>query len=292
MLQRPVMTTLCPWLALALLTAPPARADGSAAVAAVAAAPDRGTPTAASEAAPDRGSLPATTETREVAPKRRLSLFGGPTATTGPKARRGLSWSRADDPVPERRFLLGVEGVVVQAPPLRPEIVRFDPRFLGRSVSLGGLGLLGRLQVHPRIAVETTVRSGSVRYAGREDEDKSIVSQDQVMADLGVLLYVARGDVAQIAFDAGMGGMGTRVVYELEREGTQLFGSGLVRVGVDAEFLFKRIAFVVSVRSYGVFTDRDRSSLRGALLAGKTLLAPVATFQTFLVASGGIAYRF
>jgi hypothetical protein len=86
--------------------------------------------------------------------------------------------------------------------------------------------------------------------------------------------------------------LGTRVVYELEREGTQLFGAGLVRVGADAEFLFKRIAFVVSVRSYGVFTDRDRSSLRGALLEGKTLLAPVATFQTFLVASGGIAYRF
>jgi hypothetical protein len=209
-----------------------------------------------------------------------------------PGAKRGLSWSRADDPVPERRFLLGVEGVVVLAPPLRPEVVRFDPRFLGRSVSLGGLGLLGRLQLHPRIGVEAVVRSGSVRYAGRQDEDGPVVSQDQVMADLGVMLYVARGDIAQLAFDAGVGGMGTRVVYELEREGSQLFGSGLVRVGADAEFLFKRIAFTISVRSYGVFTDRDRVSQRGALLEGKALHAPVPTLATLLVASAGVAYRF
>lgn len=203
-----------------------------------------------------------------------------------------MSWKRADEPVPERRFLLGVEGVVMQVPPLRPDIVRFDPRFLGRSASLGGLGLLGRLQLHPRIGIEAGVRSGSVRYAGRGDEDGPVVSQDQVMADVGVLLYVARGDIAQLAFDAGVGGMGTRVVYELEREGTQLFGSGLVRVGADAELLVKRIAFVLSVRSYGVITDRDRVSQRGALLEGKTLRAPVATLQTYLVASGGIAYRF
>src|SRR5690606_38864063 len=184
------------------------------------------------------------------------------------------------------------EGVVVQAPPLRPQIVRFDPRFLGRSVSLGGLGLLGRLRLHPRIAVETTVRSGSVRYAGRGDDSSAVVSQDQVMADLGVLLYVARGDMAQLAFDAGLGGMGTRVVYELDREGTQLFGSGLVRVGADAEFLVKRIAFVISVRSYGVFTGRDRVSNEGPLLEGKELAAPVPALQTFLVGSPGIGYRF
>lgn len=188
--------------------------------------------------------------------------------------------------------MLGVEGVVVQAPPLRPEIVRFDPRFLGRSASLGGLGLVARLQLHPRIGVEAVVRSGSVRYAGRDDDDGPVVSQDQVMADLGVLLYVARGDIAQVAFDAGVGGMGTRVVYELEREGTQLFGSGVVRVGADLEFLTKRIAFLVSVRSYGVLTDRDRVRQRGALLEGRSLRAPVATLQTFFVASAGIAYRF
>jgi hypothetical protein len=261
-------------LVLALLAAPSVGVDPPTPAAAEAPA------AAAVPAGADEGSEPAHGNT--VGARRGSS--GG--------ARRGLSWSRADDPVPERRFLLGVEGVVVQAPPLRPEIVRFDPRFLGRSASLGGLGVVGRLQLHPRIGVEAVVRSGSVRYAGRDDDDGPVVSQDQVMADLGVLLYVARGDIAQLAFDAGVGGMGTRVVYELGREGTQLFGSGVVRVGADIEFLTKRIAFVVSVRSYGVLTDRDRVRQRGALLEGRSLRAPVAALQTFFVASAGVAYRF
>lgn len=288
----PVITTLCTRLVLALLAAPPAgEASPSAGPPSEPAPPASESASAAeSEPAADDASEPAADGESQPAP--RGSRWGRWGATPSMGARRGMSWSRADEPVPERRFLLGVEGVVMQAPPLRPDVVRFDPRFLGRSVSLGGLGLLGRLQLHPRIGIEAGVRSGSVRYAGRDDEDGPVVSQDQVMADVGVLLYVARGDIAQLAFDAGVGGMGTRVVYELEREGTQRFGSGLVRVGADAEFLVKRIAFVLSVRSYGVITDRERVSQRGALLEGKTRLAPVATLQTYFVASGGIAYRF
>ena len=304
-------TSLLAPLVLALLAAPPAGGDPPAEVEASdgaveheGEAPSSATETssrsdAASSSRPKtprpRGATAAATPEQAAAPEAeatarpRRSRWS---ANANGGARRGLSWSRADDPVPERRFLLGVEGVVMQAPPLRPEIVRFDPRFLGRSVSLGGLGLLGRLQLHPRIGIEAGVRSGSVRYAGRQDENGPVVSQDQVMADLGVLLYVARGDIAQLAFDAGVGGMGTRVVYETDREGRQLYGSGLVRVGADAELLFKRIAFVLSVRSYGVLTDRDRVRQSGALLEGKTLRAPVATLQTFFVASAGIAYRF
>ncbi|MCA9712198.1 MAG: hypothetical protein KDK70_40555, partial [Myxococcales bacterium] len=214
-------------------------------------------------------------------------------AAPPPAGRRGLSWQRADDDTPlERRFILGIEGVVIQAPPLRPDVVHFDPRFIGRSVSLSGLGLLARLRLHPRIGVEAVVRSGSVRYASREGEDEAVVSQDQVMADLGVLLFVARGDVAHLGFDAGLGGLGTRVSYELSRTGTQLFGSGLVRVGADAEFLVKRVAFVLSLRAYGVFTDPDRVRNRGELLADKVVRSPVPALQTYLVASGGIAYRF
>ncbi|MEX1362643.1 MAG: hypothetical protein AB1Z98_05915 [Nannocystaceae bacterium] len=194
--------------------------------------------------------------------------------------------------LPRRRFMLGLEGVVMQAPPLRPEVVGFDPRFLGRSVTMGGLGLFGRLRLHPRIAVEATVRSGSARYVGRETEDADVVSHDQVMADAGVLLFVAQGRMVQLAFDAGIGGMGTRVEYELSREGTQLFGSGLVRVGADAEFLVKRIAFVVSVRAVGVFTGLDRVRNRGALLEGRSVRAPVPALQTMLVGTAGVAYRF
>jgi hypothetical protein len=262
-----VIATLCTRLALALLGAP-------------------------SLDAPAADGEPSENASAGEQPEPRAARRGRWGASPSGGARRGMSWKRADEPVPERRFLLGVEGVVMQAPPLRPEIVRFDPRFLGRSASLGGLGLLGRLQLHPRIGIEAGVRSGSVRYAGRGEEDGPVISQDQVMADVGVLLYVARGDIAQLAFDAGVGGMGTRVVYELDREGTQLFGSGLVRVGADVEFLVNRIAFVLSVRSYGVLTDRDRVRERGALLEGKGLRAPVPTLQTFLVASAGIAYRF
>ena len=208
------------------------------------------------------------------------------------RGRRGLSWGLSDQTPLDRRFILGIEGVVIQAPPLRPDIVRFDPRFIGRSVSLAGLGLVARMRLHPRIGIEAVVRSGSVRYASREGENDDVVSQDQVMADLGVLLFVAQGEIAQLAFDAGLGGMGTRISYELEREGTQLFGSGLVRVGADAEFLVKRIAFVVSGRAYGVFTDRDRVRNRGDLLDGTTARSPVPALQTYLVGSGGIAYRF
>jgi hypothetical protein len=284
MLAALVTATLCAPLVLALLAAPSAGSQAPVAAArpgSEPAAEREGLSTPASAGEGDDDPAVGAGE-----PRRRGWV------STPAGARPGLSWSRADDPVPERRFLLGVEGVVVQAPPLQPQVVRFDPRFLGRSTSLGGIGLLGRLQLHPRIGVEAVVRSGSVRYAGREDEGGAVVSQDQVMADLGVLLYVARGDIAQLAFDAGLGGMGTRVRYELGREGTQLYGSGLVRVGADVEFLTKRIAFVVSVRSYGVVTDRERVRQRGALLEGRAPRAPVATLQTFMVASAGVAYRF
>lgn len=228
-----------------------------------------------------------------------------PEATPGPDAssteadsarepRVGSGEDDEDDgsTLPRRRFMLGLEGVVMQAPPLRPQVVDFDPRFLGRSVTMGGLGLFGRLRLHPRIAVEATVRSGSARYVGRETEDADVVSHDQVMADAGVLLFVAQGRMVQLAFDAGIGGMGTRVEYELSREGTQLFGSGLVRVGADAEFLVKRIAFVVSVRAVGVFTGLDRVRSRGALLEGRSVRAPVPALQTMLVGTAGVAYRF
>lgn len=188
--------------------------------------------------------------------------------------------------------MIGLEGLVVQAPPLRPEVIRFDPRFLGRSVAMGGLGLLARYRVHHRISLEATVRSGSVRYAGRDTEQDAVVSHDQVMAEAGVLLFVARGDVARLAFDAGFGGMGSRIRYELDRDGRQSFGSALFRVGADAEFLVKRIAFVVSLRAYGVLTPASRARQRGALFEGRTPSMPVAPRQTMLVGSAGVAYRF
>ena len=43
----------------------------------------------------------------------------------------------AAEPTPRtRRFMLGIEGVGLQVPALRPRITAIDPRFLGRSVTL------------------------------------------------------------------------------------------------------------------------------------------------------------
>jgi hypothetical protein len=212
-----------------------------------------------------------------------------------PKKRRRFWMSNETTEEKRRRFLVGIEGVVMQAPPLRPSIVRVDPRFVGRTVALGGLGLFGRYRPVPIVAFDLSVRSGSLRLTDRDDD--GVIAQDHVLAEAGVLLFVARGDVAQFAFDGGVGGAFNRVEYQPEGgpNGRQIFGSGLVRVGGDVEFVLKRVAIVLSLRAYGVFTDRDRVSEKGELFedAPEPLRkAPVPTMQTWLVGSAGVAYRF
>jgi hypothetical protein len=200
----------------------------------------------------------------------------------------------SDDPagVTQRRFMIGLEGVVMQTPPLRTDVVFLDPRFIGRGVAMGGLGLLGRFRPRPLVGFDFNVRSGSVRYQDRDSED--VFSHDLIGTDLGVLLYLGRGQVAQFAASAGMGGTYNRVRYELEQgpDGMQQWGSGFVRVGAEAEFLIKRVAFVMSLRSYGVFTARSHVKNTGPLFEGGERLAPVATLQTHLVGSAGLAFRF
>lgn len=194
----------------------------------------------------------------------------------------------------EPRFLLGVEGVVMQMPPLRTDVVRLDPRSLGRSIALGGGGIFARYRLKPLIGFDVAVRSGSVRY--RDDEQDTKIAQDHVAAEAGVLLYLGRGKVAQFALSGGMGGMFNRVGYDFDGrpDGSQIWGSGLVRLGAEGEFLVKRVAFTLSFRAYGVFTDRDTVSNSGALFEGANadVEAPVATLQTILIGSAGIAYRF
>jgi hypothetical protein len=195
--------------------------------------------------------------------------------------------------VAARRFMIGLEGVVMQTPPLRTDVVFLDPRFVGRGVAMGGLGLLGRFRPRPLVGFDVNVRSGSVRYRDRERED--VFSHDSIGTDLGVLLYLGRGQVAQFAASAGMGGIYNRVRYELEQgpDGIQQWGSGFVRVGAEAEFLIKRVAFVMSLRSYGVFTVRSHVSNSGELFAGSDdRRAPVPTLATHLVGSAGLAFRF
>ncbi len=189
--------------------------------------------------------------------------------------------------------MVGIEGLGLQVPALRPRVSVIDPRYLGRSVTLGGFGLFGRWQAARIIGLELGVRSGSLRYHNRGD----VISQDMVMGEAGVLLYVARGTIGQLAVDAGGGGMMHAIRYELADRpgGTQIVGAGFVRVGVDLELRLRRVAFTASLRSYGVISDVARTRSSGELFADVSEAmrrAPVAVFQTHLLGSIGIAYRF
>jgi hypothetical protein len=216
-----------------------------------------------------------------------------PTPAAQRRRARFSAFAREGDPL-QRRAMIGIGGLLMQAAPLRVRAVSLDPRDVGRSVALGGLGIFGRYRPKPIVGLDLEVRSGSVRYR-RSDADVG-VSQDQVLAEFGTGLYLGRGDVAQFALSAGLGGMFTRVRYDAgETTGSQAFGSAVFRLGAEAEFLLKRVAIVLSFRTYGVATARDRVRSRGALLEGASAAdrrAPVASFATMLVGSLGLAYRF
>lgn len=211
----------------------------------------------------------------------------------GRRRARFAAFSREGNPL-ARRMMIGISGVLMQAAPLRPRVVSLDPRDVGRSAAFGGLGVFGRYRPKPIVGIDLGVQSGSVRYR-RKDADVG-ASQDQILADLGTALYLGRGDVAQFAVSAGLGGMYTLVRYNAEQAtGRQAFGSAVFRLGVEAEFLLKRVAIVLSFRTHGVLTDRDRVRSKGALLDGASAAdrrAPVASFATMLVGSLGLAYRF
>ncbi len=193
----------------------------------------------------------------------------------------------------ERRFLVGIEGVGIMVPALRPRITSIDTRYLGSSVTLGGVGVFARLQAAPRFGLELGVRSGSLRYRSQAD----VISQDMVLAELGVLLYLLRGKVGHFAIDTGGGGLVHAIRYELKGRpgGTQVVGGGLLHVGADLELRLRRIAFTASLRALGVVTDVAHTRARGELFTGVVEAlrrAPVPVFQTHVLGSVGIAYRF
>ncbi len=198
-----------------------------------------------------------------------------------------------EGPAPARRFMIGIAGVLMQAAPLRPRLFYLDPRDVGRSVAMGGLGLFGRMRLRPLVGLELEVSSGSVRYG--KNEGKTTMAQDQVLADLGLLLYLSRGDIFQLAFSGGLGGLGTVVRYETQRaKGRQSFGAFAVRAGVDAEFLLKRVALILSFRAYGLAYG-THTRTQGALFedaSGTEQRPPVPGFATMLLVTAGIAYRF
>ncbi len=217
------------------------------------------------------------------------------------KAPKGKAADDEDDqgvlagPPDGRAFTLGVEGTILTTPPLRTRAIYIDPRFVGRSTALGGLGAFLRYRPLSFIGFDASVRTGSLRL--RSENDGTAVSSDQVLADIGALLYLGRGKVSQFALSSGVGGLFHRVRYDLDsgQRGSQAFGAFTVRVGAEAEFLVNRIAFILSFRTYAVVTPRANTRSRGALFEGRSgpdTLAPVATFSTYLSGSAGIGYRF
>ncbi len=224
-----------------------------------------------------------------VAPASKPASGAKPASGTG---RRGRTPWWKEGAESKRKFMVGLAGVIMQAPPIRTEVVYLDPRDIGRSVAMGGLGVFARWRAKPIFALDLDVRSGSVRYGRSSDV---AVSQDQFLADLAALIYLGRGDVAQFALSGGIGGMASIVRYEGtdDATGRQTWGSATFRVGAEAEFLFKRIALVLSFRAYGVAAGRKGVANKGELVeqAGDPL-APTAPFTTMLVGSAGIAYRF
>lgn len=196
-------------------------------------------------------------------------------------------------PARVRRFMLGIEGLGLQVPALRPRITALDARYLGNSVTLGGVGLFGRWQVVPLVSLELGVRSGSLRYRSQGD----VISQDMVLAEAGALLYLVRGAVGHLALDGGAGGLMHAIRYELQGrpDGSQIVAAAVIHVGADLELRLRRLAFTASLRAYGVISDVARTRTRGALFDGVSEAlrrAPVAVYQTYLLGSVGIAYRF
>ncbi len=210
-----------------------------------------------------------------------------------------LLWAPPSDPPaasepPPRRFLVGLEGVGTQVPVPRTDVLRIDPRFSGDSGTLIGLGLVGRYRPIELISLEATLRSGSIRYR-REGGDTLL--QDLVLADLGLVLWLARGKVGQFGLDAGWGGAFNQIRYTLgEDTSSQRYGSATFRVGADVELRGQRLAFIMALRGYGVLTDPRAVSSRGAAFEGAAAddgaRAPSAVFQAWVAGSLGIAYRF
>lgn len=80
-----------------------------------------------------------------------------------------------------------------------------------------------------------------------------------------------------------------------DRAGASSSAPGSSASASTLELRLRRLAFTASLRSYGVITDVARTRSRGLLFADADAAerrAPLAVFQTHLLGSVGIAYRF
>lgn len=194
---------------------------------------------------------------------------------------------RRAPPLHARPWIIGVEAVVLETAPLRPDVVTLAGPRPRRSITMAGVGGFVRYMPIRFIGFDVGVHSASARY--RSNAAGESVSHNQLLLDAGVLLYLGRGEIAQFALSGGAGGQLARVDYDFgeSAQGVQRYGSALLRLGAEAEFHYKRFAFLMSARGYGVYTDRDR--VRGDSELGR---APVTTLQAYILGSAGLAIRF
>jgi hypothetical protein len=222
--------------------------------------------------APDAKNEPVTDEASESAESA--------SETSAPK----------ETPAPPRKFLVGIQAVGIQVPPIRPYRIELDRRFVGNTATMAGLGIMGRYRPVERVSVELGIRSGSARY---ELSDDRVLSHDMVLADMGLVLWVAHGKGGRVGLDMGVGGAFNALRYNLGPRSSQIFGFGHVRGGATAELSFRRFAFLFAVRAFGTFTGGN-SANRGPLFdgAGAEAEAPIPKLQLIVAGSLGVGYRF
>lgn len=275
----------------------------------------------------DHGEGDSTTGAPAKAPTRSAATL--PNAAASRTTPRGVDAPR--QPSGKRRatprdwpFLLALGVTGLQVPIVRPSVVRLDPRATGRATTMiGGAASLrwvprvnDTVRGGPWIGLDVGFRSGSVRFRDATEEgaadspppatsqpntlSSAKVAHDVFAFETAALLYLAKSQFARLAVDAGGGGMVQLVRYDLAADdASQRFGSGFVRLGATVEVLVSRVAFVFDLRGYGVVTDRRAVVSRGAVFSDEAKAAnperaraPVATMQTMLVGSAGLAVRF
>lgn len=247
------------WLVALLLAAPPAPAS----------------PTASRAAAHDTPDAPSTD------------------ARPGRTKRENSANPSGENP-PQRVVLLGLEGVGWVAPPLASDLVPFDARFVGRSTTPVGMGLLVRYDPNPLVTVELGTRSGSIRYRDRDGGRQ--VLHDFFAPALSFFVWPLRARQARFGLDAGVGGLYAIARYDVDgARSRQSWGSVTVRAGVDVEVGGPRLSLLFSLHGYGVVTPTETAVSEGPLFEGTRASqrrAPVSRWASWVSGSLGLGYRF
>ncbi len=210
------------------------------------------------------------------------------TTPSNPSSRPPSMFQPPDD---SRRVLLGLELVGMQVPTLVPGVVRIDPRGIGRSATMIGLGALLRVRVHRMISLDVSARSGTLRFRDQSD----VVDHDRFMTEIGVLLDFVRTQSFRLGVDGGAGLSLDQIRYTIDGDKSrQRWLTGLARIGLDIEFSTRRLSFLGAVRLVGAGATPSATANRGPLFRDETrdAPAPIDPLQLWIVGVFGVAYRF